>query len=39
VVSKDDFGASVPFRVLLEEFGFTTGNLCEKAATLLGWTW
>jgi len=39
MVSKDDFGASAPFKVLLEEFGFTTGNVYEKAATLLGQDW
>ena len=35
VVSKDDFGASAPFKVLLEEFGFTTDNVYEKAKALL----
>ncbi len=35
-VSKDDFGASAPFKVLLKEFGFTTENVYEKAKTLLG---
>jgi len=36
MVTKDDFGASAPFKVLLEKFGFTTGNVYEKAKSLLG---
>ena len=36
IVSKDDFGASAPFKVLLEEFGFTTDNVYEKAKALVG---
>ncbi|MCF7847410.1 MAG: transketolase, partial [Kiritimatiellales bacterium] len=35
-ISKDDFGASAPFKVLLQEFGFTTENVYEKAKALLG---
>lgn len=35
-VTRDDFGASAPFKVLLKEFGFTTENVCEKAKALLG---
>ena len=35
-VSKDDFGASAPFKVLQEKFGFTTENIYEKAKELLG---
>jgi len=36
MVSKDDFGASAPFSVLQEKFGFTTDNVYEQAKTLLG---
>ncbi len=36
LVTKDDFGASAPFSVLLKKFGFTTANVYEKAKTLLG---
>jgi len=35
MISKDDFGASAPYTVLLEKFGFTTENVYEKAAALL----
>jgi transketolase len=35
LVSKDDFGASAPFGVLLKEFGFTPENVYEKASALL----
>ena len=35
-ISKDDFGASAPFKVLLEKFGFTAENIHEKAKALLG---
>ena len=35
LVTKDDFGASAPFSVLLKEFGFTTENVYEKAKALL----
>ncbi len=35
-VSKDDFGASAPFKVLLKEFGFTTENVYAKAKALVG---
>jgi transketolase len=34
-VTKGDFGASAPFKVLLKEFGFTTENVYEKAVALL----
>ncbi len=34
-VSKDDFGASGPFKVLQEKFGFTAENIYEKAKALL----
>lgn len=27
IISKDDLGASAPFKVLLEKFGFTTENI------------
>jgi transketolase len=36
IISKDDFGASGPFKVLQEQFGFTAENIYEKAAALLG---
>ncbi len=36
LVTKDDFGASAPFSVLQEKFGFTTANVYEKAKALLG---
>ncbi|MEE9369015.1 MAG: transketolase [Pontiella sp.] len=36
MVTKDDFGASAPYTVLLKEFGFTTENVYEKAKSLLG---
>jgi transketolase len=36
MVTKDDFGASAPFSVLQEKFGFTVDNVYEKAKTLLG---
>ncbi|HEY5620958.1 MAG TPA: transketolase C-terminal domain-containing protein, partial [Pontiella sp.] len=35
-ITKDDFGASAPFKVLQEKFGFTVENVCEQAKTLLG---
>jgi len=35
-VTKDDFGASAPFKVLQEKFGFTAENVYEKAQALLG---
>ncbi len=35
-VSKDDFGASGPFKVLQEKFGFTSENIYAKAKELLG---
>ncbi len=35
LVAKNDFGASAPFKVLLEKFGFTTENVYEKAKALL----
>jgi transketolase len=36
IVSKDDFGASAPFKVLQEQFGFTTENVYAKAKAILG---
>jgi transketolase len=36
MVTKDDFGASGPFKVLQEKFGFTADNIYEKAKALLG---
>jgi transketolase len=35
-VTKDDFGSSGPFKVLQEQFGFTTENVYERAKALLG---
>ncbi len=36
MVTKDDFGASAPFSVLQEKFGFTAENVYETARQLLG---
>ena len=36
MVTKNDFGASAPFKVLLEKFGFTTENIYAKAKALIG---
>ncbi len=36
LVTKDDFGASAPFSVLLEKFGFTVDNVYANALVLLG---
>lgn len=36
MITKDDFGASAPFKVLQEKFGFTTENVYEKTKALLG---
>ena len=35
MVTKDDFGASAPFKVLQEKFGFTAENIYEKAKAQL----
>ncbi|MBN2685435.1 MAG: transketolase [Pontiellaceae bacterium] len=35
-VTKDDFGASGPFSVLQEKFGFTADNIYAKAKELIG---
>ena len=35
-VTKDDFGASGPYAVLQEKFGFTADNIYAKAKELLG---
>ena len=35
-VTKDDFGASAPYKVLAEKFGFTVDNVCAVARELLG---
>ena len=35
MITKDDFGASGPFTVLQEKFGFTTENVYEKTKALL----
>ena len=36
MVTKDDFGASGPFKVLQEKFGFTADNIYAKAKELIG---
>lgn len=36
MITKDDFGASAPFKKLQEEFGFTAENIYQKAKALLG---
>ena len=33
-VTKDDFGASGPYKVLAKEFGFTVENVYEAAKSL-----
>ena len=35
-ISRDDFGASAPYTVLLKEFGFTTDAVYEKAKAYIG---
>ena len=35
-VTKDDFGASAPYKVLAQEFGFTVENVLAKAKELVG---
>ncbi len=35
-VTKDDFGASAPYKVLAPEFGFTVENVLAKAKELIG---
>jgi len=35
-ITKDDFGASGPYKVLAKEFGFTADNVYATAQTLLG---
>ena len=34
-VTKDDFGASAPYKVLAQEFGFTVDNVYAKAKELV----
>ena len=36
MISRNDFGASAPFKILLEKFGFTVENVYEKAKACLG---
>ncbi len=36
VVGLDRFGASAPYKVLFEQFGFTVENVVERARTLVG---
>ena len=35
MICKDDFGASGPYTVLLEKFGFTIEHVVETAKNLL----
>jgi transketolase len=35
VVGQDRFGASAPYEVLFEKFGFTVENVVQKARRLL----
>ena len=35
-LTKDDFGASGPYKVLAKEFGFTVDNVYAKAKELVG---
>ena len=35
MICKDDFGASAPFKILLEKFGFTEENVINQANELL----
>jgi transketolase len=36
VLGLDRFGASAPYKVLMEQFGFTAGAVVERALQLLG---
>jgi transketolase len=36
IISMDDFGASAPYKILFENFGFTADRVVEKALKLLG---
>jgi len=36
LITRDDFGASAPYKVLQEKFGFTVDNVYKKAKALLG---
>jgi len=36
VLGLDHFGASAPGATVLEKFGFTAGNIAERARALLG---
>lgn len=35
VIGLDRFGASAPYQILMEKFGFTTANVCEKLKGLI----
>jgi transketolase len=37
VIGLDRFGASAPYKVLMEKFGFTAENIVSRALALLGW--
>ncbi len=37
VLGQDRFGASAPYRVLAEKFGFTVENVVARAKELVGW--
>jgi transketolase len=36
VIGMETFGASAPINILMEKFGFTTGNIVKTAKTLTG---
>ena len=36
MICKDDFGASAPYKTLLDKFGFTVENIVSKSKNLLG---
>jgi transketolase len=36
VIGMTRFGASAPYKKLMEEFGFTAANVVEKVKALLG---
>ena len=36
MICKDDFGASAPYKTLLDKFGFTVENIISKSKNLLG---
>ncbi|MGH9846170.1 MAG: transketolase [Blastocatellia bacterium] len=36
IIGLDRFGASAPYQILMEQFGFTAGNVVEKVKELIG---